>query len=121
MVVLKICRCVSPGSTSRPSTRRSCTLRPPRSARTGLGHNCRFAPPLIHFIPDSLRYSVSLLLNRQCGRAPGKDESASRLMGVVVGAPGLPAAIAQNLQSPSRQAPTAAFLKLLVERGSNMR
>jgi hypothetical protein len=42
-------------------------------------------------------------------------------MGVVVGAPGLPAAIAQNLQSPSRQAPTAAFLKLLVERGSNMR
>jgi hypothetical protein len=28
----------------------------------------RFAPPLIHFIPDSLTYSVPLCLRRQCDR-----------------------------------------------------
>ena len=30
--------------------------------------HCRFAPPLIRFIPDSLTYSVPLFLNRQCDR-----------------------------------------------------
>ena len=30
---------------------------------------CRFAPPLIHFIPELLTYSVSLFLERQCDRS----------------------------------------------------
>ena len=30
--------------------------------------HCRFVPPLIHFIPDSLIYSVPLFLKRQCDR-----------------------------------------------------
>ena len=33
--------------------------------------HCRFAPPLIHFIPDSLTYSVPLFLKRQCDRTLG--------------------------------------------------
>jgi hypothetical protein len=28
--------------------------------------HCRFAPPLIHFIPNSLAYSVPVFLKRQC-------------------------------------------------------
>jgi hypothetical protein len=38
--------------------------------------HCRFVPPLIHFIPDLLAYSVPLNLKRQCDRtlggAPGR-------------------------------------------------
>ena len=33
--------------------------------------HCRFAPPLIHFTPYSLTYSVPLFLKRQCDRTPG--------------------------------------------------
>jgi hypothetical protein len=32
--------------------------------------HCRFVPPLIHFIPDSLTYSVPCFLKRQCDRNP---------------------------------------------------
>ena len=33
--------------------------------------HCRFAPPLIHFIPDLLTYSVPPFLKRQCDRTLG--------------------------------------------------
>ena len=33
--------------------------------------HCRVVPPRIHFIPDSLTYSVPLFLNRQCDRTLG--------------------------------------------------
>jgi MFS family permease len=33
--------------------------------------HCRFVPPLIHFIPDLLTYSVPLFLKRQCDRTLG--------------------------------------------------
>jgi arylsulfatase A-like enzyme len=33
--------------------------------------HCRFVLPLIHFIPDSLTYSVALFLKRQCDRTLG--------------------------------------------------
>ena len=36
--------------------------------RTRARSHCRFVLPLIHFIPDSLRYSVPLFLKRQCDR-----------------------------------------------------
>ena len=32
--------------------------------------HCRIVLPLVHFAPDSLRWSVSLFLKRQCGRIP---------------------------------------------------
>ena len=32
---------------------------------------CRVAPPLIHFTPDSIAYSVRLFLKRQCDRTLG--------------------------------------------------
>jgi hypothetical protein len=35
--------------------------------------HCRFLPPPIHFIPDSLTYSVALFLKRQYDRTPGTD------------------------------------------------
>jgi ankyrin repeat protein len=35
--------------------------------------HCRVALPLIHFIPDSLTYSMSLFLKRQCDRTLGAD------------------------------------------------
>jgi hypothetical protein len=38
--------------------------------------HCRFAPPLILFIPDSLKYSVQLLLKRQCDRTLGAPHPA---------------------------------------------
>jgi hypothetical protein len=36
--------------------------------------HCRFVPPLIHFIPDLLTYSVPLFLKQQCDRTlrPGR-------------------------------------------------
>jgi hypothetical protein len=34
--------------------------------------HCRFAPPLIHFTPESLTYSVHLFLKRQCDPTPGE-------------------------------------------------
>jgi len=40
-------------------------------AQVGLGRarsHCRFVPPLIHFIPDALTYSVPLFLKRRCDR-----------------------------------------------------
>jgi hypothetical protein len=33
--------------------------------------HCRFAPPLTHLIPYSVKYSVPLFLKRHCNRAPG--------------------------------------------------
>ena len=36
--------------------------------------HCPFVTPRIHFIPDSLRYSLLLLLKRQCDRTLGEAE-----------------------------------------------
>ena len=36
---------------------------------------CRFALPLIHFIPDSRTYSVSLFLKRRCDRTLGAADA----------------------------------------------
>ena len=33
--------------------------------------HCRFVPPFIRFIPDSLTYSVPLFLKQRCRRTPG--------------------------------------------------
>jgi hypothetical protein len=41
-----------------------------KEAAPGLAH-CRFVLPFIHFIPDSLTYSVPLFLKRQCDRTLG--------------------------------------------------
>jgi hypothetical protein len=38
---------------------------------TRVRSHCRFAPPRIHFIPDSWTYSVPLFLTRQCDRTLG--------------------------------------------------
>ena len=46
-----------------------------RGARRPRSH-CRFVSPLIHFIPDSLTYSVPPLLKRQCDRTPGARSGA---------------------------------------------
>ena len=35
----------------------------------GLGRIVALLPPLIHFIPDLLKYSVPLFLKRQCDRS----------------------------------------------------
>ena len=43
--------------------------------------HCRFAPPLIHFIPDSLTYSVPLFLKQQYDRIVGADWEANYLDG----------------------------------------
>jgi hypothetical protein len=45
-----------------------------RQQRPGLlraRSHCRFVLPLIHFIPDSLTYSIPLFLKRQCDRTLG--------------------------------------------------
>jgi hypothetical protein len=39
--------------------------------------HCRVAPPLLHFIQDSLTYSVPLLLKHQCDRTPGPLRAAA--------------------------------------------
>jgi hypothetical protein len=39
-----------------------------RRDRVRARSHCRLAPPPIHFIPDSLTYSVPLFLKRQCDR-----------------------------------------------------
>jgi hypothetical protein len=39
--------------------------------------HCRFAPPPIRFIPDSLTYAVHLSLKWQCGRTPGEGAPSS--------------------------------------------
>jgi hypothetical protein len=41
--------------------------------KEGARSYCRFVLPLIHFIPESLTYSVPIFLKRQCDRTPGKD------------------------------------------------
>jgi hypothetical protein len=46
---------------------------PTRTVMIGARSRCRFAPPLIHSIPDSLTYSVPLFLKRKCDRTPGHD------------------------------------------------
>jgi hypothetical protein len=43
---------------------------PPQGTARARSH-CRFVLPLIHFIPDSLTYSVPLYLKRQCDRTLG--------------------------------------------------
>jgi hypothetical protein len=50
----------------------------PSAVEVGLGRTCRFAPPRVHFIPDSLPYSAPLFLRRQRDRTPG---SCRRLIG----------------------------------------
>ena len=57
--------------------------------------HCRFVPPLTHFIPDELTYSVPLFLNRQCGRTPGGD-----ILGPAGPAGAKDAELAQNLGQP---------------------
>ena len=39
--------------------------------------HCCFAPSLIHFIPDSLKYLVTLFLKRSCDRTLGADRLAT--------------------------------------------
>jgi hypothetical protein len=48
----------------------------------GARSHCRFAPPLVLFIPDSLPYLVPRFLNRQCDRIPGRGHGprAGRLL-----------------------------------------
>ena len=73
--------------TSRPMARRRADLRrgvlglardprraaPPLRGRARARSHCRyFAPPLIHFIPDSLTYSAPLFLKRQRDRTVGR-------------------------------------------------
>jgi hypothetical protein len=40
--------------------------------------HCRFVPPLVHFIPDSLTYSAPLCLRRRCGRTPRSRACSAR-------------------------------------------
>ena len=48
--------------------------------------HCRFVLPLIHFIPDSLIYSVPLFLKRQCDRTLGAVQRRNDLSCVACGA-----------------------------------
>ena len=59
-----------------------------RPQRLAAGHgglrarsHCRFVLLLIQFIPESLTYSVPLILKRQCNRTPRRTTSASRTLG----------------------------------------
>jgi hypothetical protein len=63
-----------------------CVPPPPR----GRSH-CRFVPPLIRFIPDSLTYSVPLFLKRQCDRAlaPSPHPPRPHPIAALGGSPGL--------------------------------
>ena len=45
---------------------------PDRRGEPGVRSHCRFAPPPIHFIPDSRTYSVPQFLKRQCDRSRGE-------------------------------------------------
>ena len=61
------------GSTHRPG--------PGPSAAGGAARvrsHCRFTLPLIHFIPDSRTYSVSLFLKRRCDRTLGAADADGR-------------------------------------------
>ena len=40
--------------------------------------HCRYVLPRIHFIPESLTYSVPLFLNRQCDRTLGYQRGLQR-------------------------------------------
>jgi hypothetical protein len=42
-----------------------------RQPRQAGAEHCRFVPPLIHFLPDSLTYSVPSVLKRRCDRTLG--------------------------------------------------
>jgi hypothetical protein len=57
---------------ARLHQRRAPGLLQPRGRDRARSHSC-FALPLTHFIPDSLTYSVPLLLNRQCDRTLGRE------------------------------------------------
>jgi hypothetical protein len=63
-----------------------------RGARARARSHCRFVPPFIHFIPNSLSYSVPLYLKRQCDRTLGagsfEDAQQARLM-LIKGGPAL--------------------------------
>jgi hypothetical protein len=43
--------------------------------------HCRFAPPVIHSILDSLTFSVPLFLKRRCGRTLGVAQARRRVAG----------------------------------------
>jgi hypothetical protein len=47
-----------------------------RGERRARSH-CRVVLPLIHFLPDSLTYSVPLFLKRQCGRTQANSPSSA--------------------------------------------
>jgi galactosylceramidase len=70
-----------PGTSDKPDSK-GCTQydwNTTDGARRARSH-CRFVLPLIHFIPDSLTYSVPLFLKRQCDRTLGSrwtDEEGS--------------------------------------------
>jgi hypothetical protein len=55
--------------TLRPMTRRLGLHRADGLARAR--SHCRFVTPLIHFMPESLKYSETLFLKRQCDRTLG--------------------------------------------------
>ena len=61
------------------------------ATRCALGSvaHCRFARPLVHFIPESLMYSAPLFLRRQCDRALRFDMTERMLANAraVAGAP----------------------------------
>jgi hypothetical protein len=74
--------------------------------------HCRFVPPLIHFIPDSLTYLVPLFLKRQCdrtlgglrrfgGRGPGHRLHAGRRRHPRHGVRRLPARRAWQTRAPT--------------------
>jgi hypothetical protein len=50
----------------------------------GARSHCRFAPPLIHSIPDPRTYSVHLVLKQQCDRTPGGVRRALRHHGLAL-------------------------------------
>jgi hypothetical protein len=66
---MKVMNDSAPSSAHRPAA--GCPTQ--SAARLGLGRILAsgFALPFIHFIPDSLTYSVPLFLKRQCDQTPG--------------------------------------------------
>jgi hypothetical protein len=72
--------------------------------------HCRFALPLIHFIPDSLTYSVPLFLERQCDRTLG----AKRWL---VGPPLLASGSHRYRWRDTAQTPASGLTEFVVQAG----
>jgi hypothetical protein len=72
--------------------------------------HCRFALPLIRFIPYPRTYSVPLFLKRQCDRTPGGPGGVPRRLGDRCG-PELAGAPRQlDGESPWRRSHSPAYL-----------